>query len=183
MLKREKSEYPEERRVSVCHIAYQAALILLLCAWAGCSKPPGFEIGGGGITHHPPDVFSSGTEVTLNITLSVWGEGSTNIARRFHNVRCEYRFNSDPAWSSLPMRSTGMSARDGTYDCILVLPASSHPYICEYRFAFVFDGRRNVSKLCRKQVTGGTCDSEPGLHNKRGGTAASAPKHKVTGSK
>ncbi len=133
---------------------------------ASC-RPPGLEIGGGGSTHIPPERISLGEPTTLKLELSVWGEGSGAMSKRWKDVRCHYRIVGAETYASLDM--VIHEAKKDTIVFACTVPPQQNPgSTLEYYFDMMFDGHYNKRE-------GGLVKIEPPANNSMQATLNGAP--------
>ena len=117
-----------------------ASLLAVLCV-TGC-RPPGFEIGGGGSVHIPPEKILIGKPTTLELELSVWGEGSGEISDRFADVKCNYQIEGDANLITIPMTVKNKQKTKVIFVCTIP-PTKKQGYRLKYYFDWLFDGHYN----------------------------------------
>jgi hypothetical protein len=120
---------------------------LLVCTLLG-----GCLAGGGGLTHLPPDHFSSGQPTELKLAFSVWGAGSGRLDRRYTDVICLYQVNDSGALQRL--NGTVVSADEKRMAMKFILPALDLKKGDEviYHFEMLFDGQKNTRAGGRLKV-------------------------------
>ena len=139
-------------RVTLLYIAVSAVVILfaltvMLKSW----RPSGFEIGGGGSTHHPPDRFVAGEPTKLELELSVWGEGSGRMSERWTQVMCHYRIADDASYTAVPLKPR-TEMRNRIFFTCTIPPQSAAGSTIEYYFTMVFDGHASKREGARKLI-------------------------------
>ena len=120
-----------------------ATCIILSVSMLGCScRPPGFEIGGGGSVHIPPDRILQGQHTPLHLELSVWGEGSGTMSKRWKEVKCHYRAAGTEAYVTLNMTAQSEDKKKILFTCTIP-PQDAVGSTVEYYFDMLFDGHYN----------------------------------------
>jgi hypothetical protein len=111
--------------------------VLLICS----CRPPGFEIGGGGSVHHPPEKIIVNQPTKLAIELVVWGEGSGKMSERWKDVKCHYRVGPND-WAAIDMTVESEQKEKITFVCTIP-PQQKAGVKLEYYFDMLFDGHYN----------------------------------------
>ena len=106
---------------------------------SGC-KP---QIGGGGSVHHPPKYIESGKTTKLEMQLSVWGEGKSDVTKRYKDVTCHFRIEGKDKFANLPMEVSQIMENKAIYECLLPAFSIKDGNSVEYYFDMYLDGHYN----------------------------------------
>jgi hypothetical protein len=131
-------------------------LFLLVATLTSC-RPSGFEIGGGGSTHIPPGRLVQCEPTTLELELSVWGEGSGAMSKRWKAVRCHYRITGEAQYTAIDMTIEEETKNKILFACTIP-PQPNAGSTLEYYFDMMLDGHYN-------KRDGGTIDIQPSTNN------------------
>lgn len=123
-------------------IAYFLLVIFIL----GC-RPPGFEIGGGHSGHTPPDEITFGTPTKLELKLSVWGEGSRRMSKRWTKVTCYYKLDIENVFHHIPMTIAKEEKDRINFECYLPAVTDKNAKTVIYYFDLLFDDHYNKHEV------------------------------------
>jgi hypothetical protein len=115
-----------------------ACMICLIATIVAC-RPPGFEIGGGGTVHIPPDQIRLHQTTMLELELRVWGEGTGKMTKRFTDVNCYYRIAGTNDYTKIAMTVKQEDAKKVVFTCVIP-PQNERGKKIEYYFGMRFDG-------------------------------------------
>jgi hypothetical protein len=119
---------------------------LALCSIAFlevCCRPPSFEIGSGGSIHEPPDHVVYGQPAGLKLLLVVSGEGSGKMSKRYRDVQCHHRLDTESDFRTIAMRVLTEDADEITFVCEVPPATDPNAAAMTYYFDMVFDGHYN----------------------------------------
>jgi hypothetical protein len=116
-------------------------LIFLVIAFPTIAcRPSGFKIGGGGTIHIPPDHIQLGEPTSLILELRVWGEGNSDISKRWSEVNCVYKISDSNIYASIAMSIIESDTHKIVYSC-MIPPQFKKGHKIEYYFETRFDGK------------------------------------------
>jgi hypothetical protein len=99
--------------------------------------------GGGGSIHTPPEYIESGKTTRLELELSVWGAGSTNVTKRYTKVTCHFKITGKDKFTDLPMTVSETMKSKAIYECLLPAFSIKDGNSVEYYFDMYLDGHYN----------------------------------------
>lgn len=114
---------------------YLILILVIFCI--GCEP----EIGGGGSVHIQPKLIRMNEPTEIKLELSVWGEGSKKISKRYSRVQCHYKTDKTYGFEKIDMILQKENDKVAIYTCIL--PPFRKKGQLEYYFTMMFDGHEN----------------------------------------
>lgn len=122
---------------------------LMVVMGASCLSLTGFEIGGGGSRHWQPERIIPGQPTVLELELTVWGDGSGKMSKRWKQVKCHYRLVGTKQWTTISMTPKIEEEERIVFTCTLP-PQDQVGGAVEYYFDKMFDGYYNKDKDVRR---------------------------------
>lgn len=114
--------------------------VILIAFIFGCRE---YKPGGGGSVHNPPAAIEANKPVTLTLKLTTWGAGGTDIEKRYANIRCHYKANSQNIFSVVKMRLVTKKPSEGWYECVIPANVAEPDVHIDYYFDMDLDGHYN----------------------------------------
>src|SRR5687768_6193850 len=131
----------------------------LLGCMCGCDRPA-YRPGRGGLVHHPPAGAGRGSTLTLAVELSVWGETSRKIARRYTSIACHYHDSESTNYQKVGMSVVNVEEDRMFLKCEIKIEQNAKATNMVYYFDFLFDKTYNKSPEYAVHIINNTWEQE-----------------------